>query len=593
MDAILSTPVGIDIVPTSSHKANVIDTLHALLPSEDETNTANSAALEPGYEAWTVTIEHPDHEHLERSVGFPHTKLTQWVLSYRHGCFPLQRGTTISFCDQPYLLLSVGSNSLRVRALTPQAFTSDPARYVSETGTFQMTPVRQEQLRHRRDNRRRSGRGNRSWRLVDEPHFQPTTTLRLSYELAVRDVPWTLRDDLPAWARGGSDEEPVSLSRRCYVQLYILDAETNQLVAWDPTMSQADDEALLPDHGKIALETTALADAPVYRLSADEASMLAERMVQPERSAHVTFVAPASFLPEELRTMIAPELSHVVSAETAAIEPEQPLFQEVYYELSGLTYDDRERGRLYLAYVATLVDRLSGRQTGPVQVVWLTRKQIRQSLRWDASMKQLDTHELQVQVNAHARERGADLPQVPSREEAATKKHHHQHQAEELYNRVPLRDPYSGAKNPKALELFVSDLDVAEFHHRSPRSAMRQILERYMKHPQLLPAGEHQLTAKQIRDVRAALQEDQQQVRQLNETWARLFPGNHHPDTRAFVFHPAYTVRTKTVWDERKRKYVTEQAQEHIGYRVIIGVLATVSVPKELKLEVGHRKAVA
>lgn len=281
-------------------------------------------------------------------------------------------------------------------------------------------------------------------------------------------------------------------------------------------------------------------------------------------------VLPATgFLPAE-----PPDLSNIG----------EPVFEEIYYSLTGTTYEDAELGRLHLASVTALADRLDGRQTGSIQTVWLSEKHVAQSMNWDRKMKQLDNHELRVQVNAYAQQHGAEPSAMLPPEDMAMARQRLQEQAEEAYNRVPVRSPFSGVS---PLQLFVSceELDEAGKGKTPPIETVLKVLERYMKSPMAMPPGE-ELPFHFLEGLYSCIKEDQRQVQRFNETWSRLFPGQPYPLTRSLAYEKAYMTRSTWEWeDEQKKRKVEKEVTELIGYRFIIGILRTVPIPSRFVIE--------
>jgi hypothetical protein len=246
------------------------------------------------------------------------------------------------------------------------------------------------------------------------------------------------------------------------------------------------------------------------------------------------------------------------------VEPAPPVFAEFYYYLTGTVYDDDSLGRLYLAYVSVFADRLDGLRSGSVETVWLTRKQISQSLRWERELAILDTHELRSRVTAHALARGATQPSVVPADEAAWQHARAEHELEERYNLVPLRH-----------ELFVSneDLHGDEARGLSPIRNVLRVLDRYMRHPALQPLGDR-LPLRLLAEMHYWIGEDRR--RQFDELPRAASP--------TIVRHAVYVLRKQKVQD-RTGKLIFQDVPELVGYRLIIGVLATTPVPSDLVIE--------
>ncbi len=278
-----------------------------------------SILLKTGYQAWAITVEHPDRDVLDEYLGTTHAKRTQWRLHSHHSTFPssLHVGSVISYGGHNYRLLSIGNSSLRVQALSEETYMDSPGRPLDETGAFQRTAARDERIQRRRDARQRLIHKESTRRRIDDPRFT-SQGLRICYELTLCALPPTLRDDLPEWARGGSSEVPTGesetptpLTRVGYVQLFALD-ETDRFSLWE-TGSE-----VLPGYCRVALETREIADAPVLGITNEEAEQLVRQVELVEQPARTTFVGPASILPHELRQMIAPSIVFPCSSELPA-----------------------------------------------------------------------------------------------------------------------------------------------------------------------------------------------------------------------------------------------------------------------------------
>ena len=288
--------------------------------------------LREGYTLWCVTIEHPSFMHLnrrERQECPELLKVAQWHLSYTHGQFPAhsQTDTLITFQGQTYLLLRAGSNSLRVQAQTSELFATESAQRACDIAALQQTPARQEHLSRRRDNRKRT-RGHRHMgEDVSLPQQQEQAPF--CYTLTVRMLPRTLCDALPSWARGGfvtslgMCEEPTSLGRSCYVQLFTRQSDSRELVVWHPYAASPQVEQLVPECCRVVLDPRDFTHAPLLSLTTDEALRLMRQLEASEQASLETFVAPASFLEEDMRVFIAPSLSNLPSTYRPEAEPQR------------------------------------------------------------------------------------------------------------------------------------------------------------------------------------------------------------------------------------------------------------------------------
>ena len=809
-------------------------------------------ALREGYESWCVTIEHPDLADVsssERSQYLAMQKVGQWKLNYRHGSFPARAraGMLLAYRGRSYILLEVGTNTLRVRAITADLFYAAAAQPAPRISALQHTPERTERLLRRRDGRHRSYYEDWVRRPLDDPQFQQEQGSHFCYELTMRELPRTLCDALPTWARGGKSEEsegakelceePTALARSCYLQLFTIQKEHECLVSWHPYTLHSQSDGFLPECCRIVVELGDFSQAPVFSLTDEEATQLVQSIEQAEKPALETFVAPAFFLEPEMRAMIAPslawgasqyrpstpshsrvsldagqhiaipqeiakhrivdtvtlspatvaalqqaeitcfeqlleleeeqlrkrftseslrelflaavaaqalpqvasqvfapeemtqerELTHIAQFEIAArkgerifcqfedtsvqevsrvrtfgeilqtkcvadgpwLTPERiwtterditrrshfdlarskgervlcqcedtsiqevlyirslgerlqtqrltdglwitpsrfwipvrkraevtsrkqdafapprwgflPCRQEprdegqdsttmsevFFYQLTGISYDDVQRGRLYLVYASSLLERLDGRKSGSVQTLWLTQEQVRQSTRWERALESLDSLELQERVTKAALTQGADLPTVPwNREQWQELQSLLQDRAEEAFNRVPVRSPYSTQKNPTPLRLYISDWDVRAAHSDriTPTAMVLKVLKQYIRHPEMMPL-DYRLDRHVLEDLLYYLQQDQRQLRQLRDRWARTFLGVTPPDTQCFVLHKAYKDRSRMVIDHKSQKKVVEKTQERVGFWLIVGLLASGNVSPDFVIK--------
>ena len=512
----------------------------------------------------------------------------------------------------------------------------------------------------RRDARLRPGRGRRGEVPVQKENQQAgamrTPRLQPCYKISVSQLPAALRAALPRWARCGIEqgedhtESRAELPRRtrcCFVQPYVTVGETNEVVEWSP-----DSSCIAPAYYKVAATPDALRAAALIKVLEEDALALAREIVNAEAPSHDIRVAPAYFLTEGMRAMMAPGVSfpddliaqeapfpsrtsiargeHVALSEhlshmrieelplsdgTVArlkqagvttlgmlleleenqlgeyledemlwevyvallaqrmlptpsgalpaarpdIPSHHPIFEEFYFYSSGVSYEDEEQGQLILVHASVLLDRLTDERSGPVHTVWLTHKQIGQSLCWERELEHLDTHELRSRVNAHAIASGAHPPMVLPRDEIAPGRRRRQQELEEQYNLVPLKH-----------EMFVSreDLDTAEMEHKSPTATVLSVLERYLQNPGIQPIGQS-LSVRILKDMQHWIREDRKRQR-------KVLPS---PASPTIVKHQDYR------WETRDKSGGVVALPVLTGYRLLIGVLATTPVPAELILK--------
>jgi hypothetical protein len=250
---------------------------------------------------------------------------------------------------------------------------------------------------------------------------------------------------------------------------------------------------------------------------------------------------------------------------------EGPIFEEFYYELTGIWYDDPERGRLYLAHASVFADRLTSERSGPVETIWLSRAQVGQSLRWERDLERLEVHELRLRVNDHALARGARTPDMVPPDEVAWQRKRESAELEERYNLVPFRD-----------ELFVScaDLDTADAQGLSPTATVLGVLERYLQHQATQPIGDR-LPVHVLQDMQYWIRTDRRRQ------WSKL----PRPASPTMVMHEAILMREQRTLDESGHLNV-QMVTELVGYRLIIGILATTPVPRHLIVEPRRAKPV-
>lgn len=535
----------------------------------------------------------------------------------------------------------------------------------------------------RHDNRQRPGRGKRRAIALSQPQPQEQSIsggALFCHKVPVACLPFSLRLELPRWARCGieqgeenklSREELPRRTRYCYVQPFIL-GETGELEAWQPNPTGD-----VPSHYRVAATPDALRAASFIEVDAQETQALKRELVSAAVPSPLIRVAPACFLTEEMRAMIAPGVSFpdtcIVPGNAAqrrvslahgnqvAIPPQiaemriedlplsvqtltclkradintvdalleleeeslvgliereglwelytavfakgvlptssdllptgqtdeevspMPVFETFYYYPTGTTYDDPELGRLYLVRATLFVDRLDGSRSGPVETLWLTRAQIGQSLLWHRGLAQLEAIELRTQVTRHAVARGAALPQMKRAEERCLERKRRMLEMEVQYNLVPLRSEH---KKDAPLELFISeaDLKAADQNHLSPTSTVIAVLERYLEHPAAQPVS-HRLSVDTLNDIHYWLTEDHKELRRLKRSWRRLFPGQPCPAGPSIVMHEEYVKHTYKKRNEETRRIEVKEITELVGYRLLIGVLASTPVPSHLIIE--------
>ncbi len=439
-----------------------------------------------------------------------------------------------------------------------------PARDAGED-----TPVAVvKQTPGRHDTRQRSRRGH--LRTVTVSQLQPQeqsishgTLPQFCYKVPVAHLPFSLRAELPRWARCGIEQaedntttrsELPRRTRYCYMQSLTL-GETGELVEWKPESS-----SVVPNCYRVAVTPDELSAAPFIAVDQQEAQALVRELVNAAAPSPLIRVAPTYFLTEEMRAMIAPEVSF--PDEGNSLMPVSSVF---YFYPTGTTYDDEQLGRLYLVHAALFVDRLNGCRSGPVETLWLTRKQIGQSLIWERELERLDTHELRVRVNAHAVARGATPPSVVSPDERGWQRRQEEHEQEEQYNLVPLKD-----------EVFVSEADLNDGYRRGEALAktVLRVMERYLEHPQEQPLA-YRLEYAQLTRMRYWLKQDRR----------RQFTELPHPAKPTIIKHPVLVVTRQQEWNEQASKIGSKDVTELIGYRLIVGVMATTPVPRALIVE--------
>lgn len=619
--------------------------------------SSSSYPLQEGYQTWSIVLEPPADWWDPTQWHFAGRDRAQWSLAYPHGAFPpnITPNTAIRYAGASYLLLYAGSNTLRVQELRDEPYPLTESDLLVGDAQDTAAAAGGKQASTRRDNRVRQGRGrlrHEAAPLTLQEHVPGTPRARVCYTVPVSQLPLALSEKLHLSV--GDDCDWRARSRYCYVQPFALQRETGTLVAWQSAVpGRAADTGGIPDYFKVALTPAALPGANAIEVSELEAADLVGALTDPATPSRIVRVAPASFLTEELRAMIAPEVSflgaitgpgtdlracekqgdgvaipqHIykmrieelgVSEHAAAclkkarihtvgtlLEMEedlltasldegtlwevhlavwakrilptlsgvipvapaeesgagQPVFAEFYYFLTGVSYDDREQGRLYLAHASVFADRLNGQRSGTVETIWLSRAQIGQSLRWERDLAHLDTHELRVRVNAHAVARGATQQSAVPADEASWERKRRESEREEMYNLVPLRH-----------ELFVSteDLKSADARQQSPTSTVLHVLERYMRHPALQPVGDR-LPLRVLEEMHAWIKEDR--VRQFREL--------PHPASPTIIMHEVYVTRRLKVQDQAGRISV-QDVPELTGYLLIIGVLASTPVPDQL-----------
>ncbi len=552
-----------------------------------------------------------------------------------------------------------------------------------------LCPIQVVRNADRHDRRQRPGRGRRRTEVPHHKELRISDNARFGfcYKVPVAQLPFALRMVLPRWARCGieqSEENKTSLeelprrTRYCYVHPFAI-GETGDLVEWRP--SPAGD---VPSHYRVAATPDALRGASCIEVNAQEAQALTRELANAATPSPLIRVAPACFLTEEMRAMIAPgvafpdafvvpenvsyrRVSHtqgkqvpvpqqvagmrieslslskkthfslrlagvttvgtlleleeerlgtildreslwelfmavyakgVLPTPTGLLPVEHaekrsspmPMYETFYFYPTGTTYDDPERGQLYLVHAALFVDRLEGSRNGPVETMWLTHAQIGQSLLWHRDLAHLDSLELQARVTRHAAARGATLPSCEEAEDQCQEHTRQMLEMEDQYTLVPLRSEY---KDDTPLELFLSVADVneADEKHLSPATTVIRVLEHYRKHPQIQPVG-HRISVDTLDTLYYWLREDRKQLRQLNMLWKRRFPKQPCPAGSSLVMHEEYRIRTDKQWNEETGRTEVKEMAELVGYRLIIGVLTRTQVPSHLIVEPRRTKPV-
>ena len=515
----------------------------------------------------------------------------------------------------------------------------------------------------RRDKRQRPGRGRLRGVAphqlqLREQCFSSGALLCYCYKVPVAWLPLVLRLQLPRWARCGIEqsednnttrEELLRRTRYCYVQPFIL-GEQDKLVEWQPGLAGD-----VPNYYRVGATPDALRAARFIEVDARSAQVFVGELMNAAAPSPLIRVAPACFLKEEMRAMIAPGVSFpdeltapsstsqrrvslargnqaaipqqlatmriedltltertltcllhagvttvgvlleleeerlvefldqeslqelytavfakgVLPTPTGILPAEQtdeeaapaPIFEPFYYYPTGTTYDDEQLGRLYLVHAAVLRERLDGSRSGPVETLWLTRKQLGQSLIWERELEGLDSLELWMRVTTHAIARGAVIPRVVPADEAASERNRREREMEERYNLVPFRH-----------ELFVSNADLATENARgySPTTIALHMLDRYINHPELQPV-EYRLPRRLLEEMEYWIREDRK--RQYEE-----LPS---PATPTIVMHEVCIQRKRRV-RATTGKLTIHEVTEPIGYYLIIGVLATTPVKSDL-----------
>ena len=467
--------------------------------------------------------------------------------------------------------------------------------------------------------------------------------LQACYQVPVSRLPLVLREALPRWARCADEHEALPRrTRSCFVQPLVA-LPTGELVEWRPASAGGP-----PDHFKVAATPDALATASLIEVDEQEACALVREIVSAATPSPAIRAAPAYFLTDEMRAMIAPgvsfpdsiispdttpprssatpqsqqvvipqslvqrrvetldvsartvaqlkqadvttlghllemeedELTRLLDAESLGevsialiaqrllptglgrISAVEPVFKQFYFVPSDVVYEDKEWGTLVMGYVSVLADRLTDARSGPVDTIWLSQQQVEQAMPWEHEFEALESYEVQLRVNAYAMACGATPPHLVLPDEAARERK--EQELEEQYCLAPIR-----------YEVFVSneDLDEGNRRHESPVKTVLRVLERYQEHPEAQPVA-YRIEPSQLHEMQYWIGEDRR----------RQFAELPHPAYPTIVKHQVYVLRRQRVQDMAGR-ITTQDVPELMGYRLIIGVLATTPVPNELIVE--------
>ncbi len=123
--------------------------------------------------------------------------------------------------------------------------------------------------------------------------------------------------------------------------------------------------------------------------------------------------------------------------------------------------------------------------------------------------------------------------------------------------------------------MFVSkeDLDEGDRRGESPTKTVLRVLARYQEHPHEQPQA-YRLEPSHLHEMQDWIGEDRR----------RQFAELPHPAYPTIVKHQVYVLRRRAAQD-KTGKVSMQDVPELIGYRLIIGVLATTPVPSELIVE--------
>jgi DNA-binding XRE family transcriptional regulator len=251
----------------------------------------------------------------------------------------------------------------------------------------------------------------------------------------------------------------------------------------------------------------------------------------------------------------------------------EPAYPTVYIQLTGVTYDDEDLGRLSLVHVSPFVDCFDG-GSGPMHTLWLTEAQIKQSKLWDREFERLDALEARIRVTDYASTRGATPPEV--RRKADRYKQEQTRACQD--DLVPLKDPErSNRETERPLELFVSlsDAVAAKRQGKSNTAMLLSAISSYIRDPDRQPIGlEHEKPV--LKDIHRWIGKDRKQRQGLISVEG---PFPHQPN---LIMHTECRYRQRTVQNCATGEMEMQMLPEVIGCRVIIGVRATTGVPDQL-----------
>lgn len=279
-----------------------------------------------------------------------------------------------------------------------------------------------------------------------------------------------------------------------------------------------------------------------------------------------------------------PPASGIVAAELGENDDlGRPAHEKVYLQLSTVTYDDTERGKLTLAYASPFVNRFEGVRSGQVDTIWLTQKQIHQLMPWSREFERLDSLEARMRVSEYAVARGARPPEVKPADEEAQERDQQLQILEAKYNVVPLKDlnrPRTEDGKERPMELYISNEDMADAKAKreSETAMVLHVLERYRSYPASQPAGQR-FSKRQLEDLCYWLEQDLQE-RQALALSSKL--SVQIPCRSALVRRKEYVYQKQQVYNGETEKWEVQNVPAHVGYYVIIGVLALTKLPEEL-----------